>query len=106
MLESAISPQLIGRNTQKVNRNSRKKRQTNIPTSFDARQQWPQCAQQIDNIRNQVCSSCWAVSVGGMLTDRRCIQKAKLNQTIELAPFEISSADLLACSGAGTYVDY
>lgn len=106
VLESAISPQmLLNRNKENVEKCSRKKRQNNIPTSFDVRQRWPQCAQQIDNIRTQVCSSCWAISVGGMLTDRRCIQKAKYNQTIEPAPFEISSADILACSGAGTYVD-
>ena len=55
------------------------------------------------NIRDQDnCGSCWAVAVAGMLTDRLCILQTMLGLPIEPEPFEISAADILSCSGAGS----
>ncbi|EFA79003.1 hypothetical protein PPL_08471 [Heterostelium album PN500] len=43
----------------------------NIPASFDARTQWPNC---ISPVRDQgSCSSCWAMTSSSILADRLCI---------------------------------
>ena len=76
-----------------------------LPKSFDARQKWPSCAQIIGTIRDQSsCGSCWAVSTGGMITDRLCIRRAELGKLPhqKLSPsFMVSELDILACSGKG-----
>ena len=42
-----------------------------IPESFDAREEWPDC---IHPIRNQGhCGSCWAFAGSEVLSDRFCI---------------------------------
>ncbi|KAE8573218.1 Cat26 [Halyomorpha halys] len=46
---------------------------SDIPDSFDARENWPQC-DSIRHIRDQgTCGSCWAVAAAGAFTDRLCI---------------------------------
>ena len=75
-----------------------------IPKHFDAREKWPQCAQIIGTIRDQsACGSCWAVSTGGMITDRLCIRRAELGiEPAHKTPdFMVSEFDILACSRGG-----
>ncbi|CAH1405467.1 unnamed protein product [Nezara viridula] len=64
---------------------------SNIPDSFDARDNWPAC-ESIRHIRDQgTCGSCWAVAAAGAFTDRLCIAT---NGTFNLP---LSSEELLAC---------
>ena len=80
-----------------------------LPKSFDARKQWPKCAQLIGTIREQSsCGSCWAVAVGSMVSDRLCIRRSELRRHSPHPDptFMASEADILACSGEGEYVDY
>lgn len=65
-----------------------------IPTSFDARQQWSQCVS-IGMIRDQsYCGDCWAVASVTAGSDRICIQA---NGTQAL----LSVEDLIGCSFGG-----
>jgi cathepsin B len=71
--------------------------------SFDAREQWPECADVIGRIQDQsMCGSCWAVSSTSVMSDRFCIAS---NGTIKLA---LSAEDLMACdySSDGCYGGY
>jgi len=48
--------------------------QSDLPTSFDAREQWPQCASVIGRIRDQSdCGACWAFGTTEAFNDRHCI---------------------------------
>lgn len=73
-----------------------------IPTSFDARQQWPNC---IHPIRDQQhCGSCWAFAATETLSDRFCIaSKGSIN--VVLSPQYMVSCDELAfgCNGGNIY---
>ncbi|VDO37771.1 unnamed protein product [Onchocerca flexuosa] len=62
-----------------------------IPESFDAREEWPECAS-LRNIRDQSsCGSCWAVAAVEAMSDRICIMsKGKIQVTL-------SADDLLSC---------
>lgn len=59
---------------------------------FDAREEWPECADVIGLIQDQsACGSCWAVSSASVMQDRICIEsegKLKVN---------ISAEDILSC---------
>ncbi|XP_074596308.1 cathepsin B-like [Brevipalpus obovatus] len=67
----------------------------NIPDSFDARTQWPECPS-IGLIRDESnCGACWAFGAVGAISDRICIAsggKKKVN---------ISAEDLVACANLG-----
>jgi len=66
----------------------------NLPDTFDARKQWPQCKNRIDFIRDQsACGACWACSSAEVMTDRTCIQS---NGTE--TPY-LSDEDIVDCSG-------
>jgi len=64
---------------------------TDIPDSFDPRDQWPNC-----NILNEVrdqgtCGSCWAFGAGSAFSDRVCIQSGgAIDQSY-------STQDILSC---------
>eukprot|EP00762_Andalucia_godoyi_P008581 ANDGO_04607.mRNA.1 Cathepsin B-like cysteine proteinase len=65
-----------------------------IPTSFDWRQQTPNC---VGAVRDQGhCGSCWAVSTVETLSDRFCIQSKGQNTV------QVCSQDLVSCSSAGS----
>jgi cathepsin B len=45
-----------------------------LPTNFDGREQWPQCIDVINHVRDQSeCGSCWAHGTTEALNDRKCI---------------------------------
>ncbi|XP_065074767.1 cathepsin B-like [Ochlerotatus camptorhynchus] len=63
----------------------------NLPETFDARQQWPEC-QSLKEIRDQgCCGSCWAVSAASTMTDRWCIRSKGKEH------FLFGAMDLLTC---------
>lgn len=62
---------------------------TDLPQSFDSRQQWPGCAAEI---RNQAkCGSCWAFGCVEALSDRFCIAGKNIS---------ISALDLVTCDNS------
>jgi len=65
-----------------------------LPTKFDARTNWPECAS-LKNIRDQSsCGSCWAFGAVEAMSDRICIaSQAKIQVSL-------SAADLLSCCTA------
>mmetsp|Transcript_21489 Transcript_21489/g.55823 ORF Transcript_21489/g.55823 Transcript_21489/m.55823 type:complete len:245 (-) Transcript_21489:16-750(-) len=72
---------------------------SSIPSSFDSRQQWPNC---VTPIRNQgQCGSCWAFGAAESFSDRLCI--ASGGQTsIVLSPEQLVSCDWegnMGCNG-------
>ena len=45
-----------------------------LPVNFDARENWPECANVINFVRDQSdCGSCWAHGTTEALNDRACI---------------------------------
>lgn len=64
-----------------------------IPDSFDAREQWPQCSG-ISEVRDQsACGSCWAFGSVDSFQDRACIATGK--------DVRYSPEDTAFCSNAG-----
>jgi len=62
-----------------------------LPTSFDARTQWPNC-ESIGTILDQGhCGSCWAFGAAEALTDRTCIGSKGAQKPI------LSEQDLTSC---------
>ncbi|RZB38829.1 Peptidase C1 and/or Propeptide C1 domain containing protein, partial [Asbolus verrucosus] len=75
------------------------RRPADIPVSFDARIQWPQC-ESINKTRNQGgCSNSWAFVAASVITDRVCIAS---NGTIKT---EFSIDDILTCCGEHCLAD-
>ncbi|CAG2115546.1 unnamed protein product [Medioppia subpectinata] len=65
-----------------------------IPESFDAREQWPNCPS-IREVRDQgSCGSCWAFATVEAISDRICIA-SKGKQKVE-----VSAENLVACCSA------
>ena len=62
-------------------------RAADIPPSFDARQQWPDCIS-IGTLRNQGnCGACYAMAAVEVLEDRICIaQSARRRSPTAVAP--------------------
>lgn len=67
---------------------------TNFPESFDSAEEWPQCADLINAVRDQSnCGSCWAFGTADPFNDRRCISgKGDSREWI-------SDADVTGCCG-------
>lgn len=64
-----------------------------LPTTFDARTQWPECTL-IGFIRDQAqCGSCWAVSSSAAMGDRTCISTSGAQ-----VPY-LSDEDVMTCCG-------
>ena len=64
-----------------------------IPTNFDARQQWSKCVE-LAKVRDQAnCGSCWAFGTTEAYNDRTCIQNGGKSNTL------LSTADTTACCG-------
>nr|AAO73003.1 cathepsin B [Fasciola gigantica] len=62
-----------------------------LPESFDARSQWPQCWT-ISEIRDQAsCGSCWATAAASAMSDRVCI-----HSNGQMRP-RLAAADPLSC---------
>ena len=62
-----------------------------LPESFDAAENWPECPS-LKEIRDQsVCGSCWAFGAAEAATDRLCIATKGANQD------RLSAEDLLTC---------
>ena len=62
-----------------------------LPESFDAAENWPECPS-LKEIRDQSeCGSCWAFGVAEVATDRLCIATKGVNQD------RLSAEDLLTC---------
>ncbi|KAL6087858.1 hypothetical protein STEG23_032853 [Scotinomys teguina] len=65
-----------------------------LPETFDARLQWPNCPT-IKQIRDQgSCGSCWAFGAVEAMSDRLCIH------THGHVNVEVSAEDLLTCCGS------
>jgi len=63
-----------------------------VPTSFDARQQWGSICPSTSEIRDQAnCGSCWAFAAVEAMTDRHCIFSKGASQP------HISAEDLNSC---------
>ncbi|XP_053737600.1 cathepsin Bb isoform X1 [Synchiropus splendidus] len=75
----------------------------NLPDTFDARTQWPNCPT-IAEVRDQGnCGSCWAFGAAEAISDRVCIHSSGK------VSVEISAEDLLTCCdecGMGCFGGY
>jgi len=64
-----------------------------LPTSFDSATNWPNCADMIDDIRDQSnCGCCWAFGAAEAASDRLCIYT---NATVKVP---LSAQDMCFCA--------
>jgi cathepsin B len=76
---------------------------SSLPTTFDARTQWPTC---VHAIRNQAqCGSCWAFAASETLSDRFCIATSGKTNII-LSPQDLVSCDKSDYGCEGGYLDH
>jgi len=74
-----------------------------LPATFDARTQWPNC---VHNIRDQAqCGSCWAFAASEVLSDRFCIATGGKTDVI-LSPQDLVSCDDSDYGCDGGYLDH
>jgi cathepsin B len=78
-----------------------------IPDSFQSAENWPQCAQVINDIRDQSnCGCCWAFGGASAASDRACIAS---NGTI-FAPFSAEdicfNANINGCNGGTVHAPW
>jgi len=72
-----------------------------IPSEFDARNEWSYCSNLIGTITNQEsCGSCWAMSGSAVLADRSCIANAS---SAQLSPqyMVYCGSKTFGCQGGG-----
>eukprot|EP01017_Pseudomicrothorax_dubius_P047090 TRINITY_DN83_c0_g3_i2.p1 TRINITY_DN83_c0_g3~~TRINITY_DN83_c0_g3_i2.p1 ORF type:complete len:468 (-),score=121.15 TRINITY_DN83_c0_g3_i2:131-1534(-) len=74
-----------------------------LPTNFDARQQWPNCVHPIRD--QQRCGSCWAFGASEALSDRFCIA-SKGDTNVVLSPQYLVSCDRTDMGCNGGYLDH
>lgn len=73
-----------------------------VPTSFDARTEWPNCTHAIRN--QQQCGSCWAHAASEALSDRFCIfSNGTINKTYSVQYLVSCDTNELGCNGG--YLD-
>lgn len=71
---------------------------TTLPAEFDARTQWPLCADVINHIDNQAnCGSCWAVSSTAVMSDRLCIHSRNNHDKRKISALDATSC----CASCG-----
>jgi len=69
-------------------------KKADIPTEFDARQEFPECSNIIGHVHDQAnCGSCWAVSSTAAFNDRLCIASNGEFQQL------LSAQDTVNCCG-------
>jgi cathepsin B len=73
-----------------------------IPDTFDAREEWPDC-ETISDIRDQAdCGSCWAFGAVEAMSDRYCIL---FGETVRISAQELLTCCGSCASGLGTGCD-